>query len=113
MTTHHPKFSIHTALQLVGLTTEKRFPISMFNAHNMLKTGTNPQGTGYQVSMTKGPALHRCKQTSIFLKQIILETFFSGHAAQYNTVMIALTNVSSKGSTGIDWSGRGASVEQQ
>ena len=23
MTTHHPKFSVHTALQLVGLTTEK------------------------------------------------------------------------------------------
>ena len=26
MTTHHPKFSIHTAVQLVGLTTEKLLP---------------------------------------------------------------------------------------
>ena len=26
MITYHPKFSIHTALQLVGLTTEKLLP---------------------------------------------------------------------------------------
>ena len=30
MTTHHPKFSIHTALQLVGLTTEKLLPTMAF-----------------------------------------------------------------------------------
>ena len=30
MTTHHPKFSIHTALQLVGLTTEKLLPTALY-----------------------------------------------------------------------------------
>ena len=29
MTTHHPKFCIHTALQLVGLTTEKLLPTAL------------------------------------------------------------------------------------
>ena len=30
MTTHHPKFCIHTALQLVGLTTERLLPTALF-----------------------------------------------------------------------------------
>ena len=29
MTTHHPKFCIHTDLQLVGLTTEKLLPTAL------------------------------------------------------------------------------------
>ena len=29
LTTHHPKFCIHTALQLVGLTTEKLLPTAL------------------------------------------------------------------------------------
>ena len=29
MTSHHPKFCIHTALQLVGLITEKLFPTAL------------------------------------------------------------------------------------
>ena len=29
MTTHHPKFSIYTALQLAGLTTEKLLPTAL------------------------------------------------------------------------------------
>ena len=33
MTTHHPKFSIHTALQLVGLTTEKLLPTALYWCH--------------------------------------------------------------------------------
>ena len=31
MTTHHPKFCIHTVLQLVGLTTEKLLPTALTN----------------------------------------------------------------------------------
>ena len=29
MTTHHPKFSMHTALQLVDLTTEELLPTAL------------------------------------------------------------------------------------
>ena len=29
MTTHHPKFCIHTALQLLGLTTAKLLPMAL------------------------------------------------------------------------------------
>ena len=32
MTTHHPKFSVHTALQLVGLTTKELPPTALDSA---------------------------------------------------------------------------------
>ena len=36
MTTHHPKFSIQTVLQLVGLTTEKLLPMALVFYHTTL-----------------------------------------------------------------------------
>ena len=36
MTTHHPGFIIHTALQLVGLTTIKFLPTALYFATNPL-----------------------------------------------------------------------------
>ena len=44
MTTHHPKFCIHTALQLVGLTTEKSLPTALpydFQSISCLGMGDN------------------------------------------------------------------------
>ena len=47
MTTHHPKFSIHTALQLFGLTTEKSLPtakiVSKFKGIVHLHINVKPQ----------------------------------------------------------------------
>ena len=38
MTTDHPKFSIHTALQLFGLTTEKLLPTAL-KMHTQMNKG--------------------------------------------------------------------------
>ena len=35
MTTHHPKFSMHTALQLVGLTTEKLLSTALTSTNHV------------------------------------------------------------------------------
>ena len=47
MTTYHPKFSIHTALQLFGLTTEKLLPtakiVSKFKGMVHLRINVKPQ----------------------------------------------------------------------